>query len=402
MYLPFEPRELRTYWYRTAYHMWGTKPLVGTPSLDLIDWPGVYGPWYETHIGHSETVCYAPDDRILSSMQDFRAQGGTQFQGNAGSSWYDNAGGANLTALVIDGEIQRMKRRAPGLRWASFGPCLSEQTWTEQTFPDIADARTKVSTYLIPSLRNTRVFYRYRTEFKERQPISNMRTDLRIFTLNEENYGAVQVPGIISYLGPNGKIVDLKTDYAANKWLCTGAPLSHEKPFVAGHSTTSGSMDPKFYPSGVNNNGFVVHQFSGKIGGHKIGMDKLCLSAFLRIDSKCIMSLTPNVDDKELKTGDYVDALIEMFTWHPADGNTAAIEAERLRNPTMVTVETGSRVSDFPACVKASGDLADFSVKGGVGFNVIRAEGFKGHVPLLEEYAGGKWTAINQSVKGKD
>lgn len=402
MYLPFEPKESQTYWYRTAYHMWGTKTLVGIPSLDLIDWPGVYGPWYETHIGNSETICYATDDRILSLAQDFRAQGGTQLQGNAGSCWFDNAGGASLTSLVINGEIQRMKRRAPGLRWASFGPCLAQQTWIDQTFPDVADARTKVSTYLIPSLHNTRVFFKYRTDFKERQTVSNMRTDLRIFTLNEENYGAVQVPSIISYLGADGKIADLKTDYSANKWLCQGLPLSSEKPFVAGHTTIVGSMDPKFYPAGVNNNGFVAHEFSGKIGGHKIGMDKLCLSAFQRIDSKCVLSLTPNVDDTEIKPGDYVEVLIEMFTWDPADGNTAAIEAERLYNPTTLKVETGSKLSHFPASVKASDGVADFTVKGGVGFNVIRAAGFKGLVPQLEEYNEDSWVEIDQSVKGKD
>ena len=402
MYLPFEPNESKTYWYRTAFHMWGTKTLVGIPSLDLIDWPGVYGPWYETHIGNSETICYAPDDRILSLAQDFRAQGGTQLQGNAGSCWFDNAGGASLTSLVINGEIQRMKRRSPGLRWTSFGPCLAQQTWIDQTFPDVANAQTKVSTYLIPSMHNTRVFFRYRTDFKERQAISNMKTDLRIFTLNEENYSAVQVPSIISYLGTDGKIVDMKTDYSTNKWLCIGLPLSSDKPFVAGHTTIVGSMDPKFYPAGVNNNGFVVHEFSGKIGGHKIGMDKLCLSAFQRVDSKCVLSLTPNIDETEIKPGDYIEVLIEMFTWDPADGNTAAIEAECLYNPTTVKVEIGEKMSDFPATVKASEGVADFTVQGGVGFNVIRAAGFKNLIPLLEEFDGNAWKRIDQSVKGKD
>ncbi|MHB1459513.1 MAG: hypothetical protein ACYC0V_21590 [Armatimonadota bacterium] len=402
MYLPFEPKESQTYWYQTAFHMWGTKTLVGIPSLDLIDWPGVYGPWYETHIGNSETICYATDDRIQTLAQDFRAQGGTQFQGNAGSNWFDNAGGANLTALVINGEIQRMKRRAPGLRWTSFGPCLAQQSWIEQTFPDVADARTKVSTYLLPSLHNTRVFFKYRTDFKERQVMKNMKTDLRIFTLNEENYSAVQVPSIISYLGIDGKIADMKTNYTANKWLCEGLPLSSKKPFVAGHTTITGSMDPRFYPAGVNNNGFIVHEFTGKIGGHKIGMDKLCLSAFQRVDSKCVLSLTPNVDDTEIKPGDYVEALIEMFTWDPADGNTTAIEGERLYNPTTIKVETGEKVSDFPATVKSSDGVADFMVKGGVGFNVIRASGFEGSIPLLEEFIGDKWVEIDQSVKGKD
>lgn len=400
--LPFEAKESQTYRYRTAYHMWGTKTLVGIPSLDLIDWPGVYGPWYETHIGNCETACYAPDDRIHALVQDIRAQGGTQLQGNAGSNWYDNAGGVSLTSIVANGEIQRMKRRAPGLRWTSPGPCLAEQTWLAETFPDVPAAQTKVSTYLLPSMRNTRIFYRYRTEFKERQPIANMRTDVRLFTLNEENYSPVQVPNVISYLGADGKTADLHTDYSSNRWLCIGTPLSPEKPFVAGHSTITGALDPRFYPAGVNNNGFVVHSFSGKIGGKKVGMGNLSLSAFLRTDTKCVLSLTPNIDASEIRPGDYVDLLVEVFTWRPDDGNTAAIETERLCNPTAVHVETGFKVSDFPACVKSSKGLADFSVTGGVGFNVISASGFTGRVPVLEELVSGAWVQIDQSVKGKD
>ncbi|MHB0998572.1 MAG: hypothetical protein ACYC27_04940 [Armatimonadota bacterium] len=402
MYLPFDVKESQTYWYRIAYHMWGTKTLVGIPSLDLIDWPGVYGPWYETHIGSSETVCYSMDDRILPLAEDFRAQNGTQFQGNAGSCWFDNAGGASLTSLMINGEIQRMKRRAPGLRWTSPGPCLAQQSWFEETFPDVAAARTTAAYYFIPSMRNTRIFYKYRTEFKERQKIADMKTDIRLFTLNEENYSPVQVPSVISYLGKNGKIVDMKTDYTVNKWLCTGVPLSPNKPFVAGHTTITGAMDPKFYPAGVNNNGFVVHSFSGKIGGKKIGMDKLCLSAFQRTDTKCVLNLTPNVDADEILPGDYVDLLIEMFTWHPDDGNTAAIEAERLYNPTTVKVNAGKKVSDFPAHVEASNQLADFYVTGGIGFNAIRASGFKSHIPQLEELVNKEWVKVDQSVKGKD
>lgn len=393
--LPFSPNEANDVWLRTTYVNWGNKPLVGIPSLDLIDYGSDFGVWLEAHIGNCETACYTLDDKYFPIAQDIRAH---QVGVPEWCSTFARASGIALTR-----PNSYWKRQAAGMRWDSVGPCLAQLTWNEQPFGGTSTSKTTATCYLIPSASRTRLFYKFHTDFTETITFSNIKRDLVIFSLNDPDGGdnpdlASQRTNTVSYLNSSGTIATQAVDHSTNHYIpaVPALPLYASKPFVTAHDVADASV--------MCHDGFVVHSFSAKIDGATYGMGNLSAMIYAMTNGKSNLLLTPNVPKTRVKSGDYIDAVIEVLLWEPAGGATAAIETERLYNPaTVSSVYTGTNdATSFFPCVTASGNVADFAVTGGVGYSVIRAKGFRTKRPMLWEYIGNRWTVVNQQVSGAD
>lgn len=393
-------------WHRTAYHNWGNNVMVGIPSLDLIDYNGLYGIWLESHIGASETICYSHDDVRGGLIQDFRAQLGTKGQMNTkhDSCWYDNSGGANLFRLLRpDAEDVYLKRLGNGINWYSVGPKLASLHWKERTLSKYPDIETEAESYLLPSKKNSRAFYKYRTEFKESFDVADPHTELCLFVMGDRRYYSVQVPSTLWHTGENGNIIKSAVAYDKNGWALKGVKLGGDKPWIAAGDSIVHPQSPEAYPGDSNHVGVVIHNISGTIGGEKISKDTLSYSTLQNIAiGKCEISITPDIPIKKVNKGDYVEMLVEYFTWDFRDGATSPIEAEAAFNMPEVKSIRGKVVNSFPVKVAADDNTAEFELSGGVGFNVVQASNFKSYKPVFEVYRNGRYNPIEFSYHIND
>lgn len=406
--LPFAASETADFWQRWVIERWGTKTMVGIPSLDMIDYDpegsGTYtgdiaGPWLESHIAGSETACVELDDKYFPVVQDFRTF--YHSEDPLYCTFYTGTSGIRLTAP----NNSYFKRQDAGLRWDSVGPCLGQLSWIEKPYyGETNNANTTATYYLVPSMKNTRVFFKYRTNFTATQNFSNIKRDLRILSVADPNGGdtvpAINPANMIAYLNSGGTVSTGAVDHTTAGWKYTGLALYGTKPWAAAYNSPTDYTHAHY--------GFIVHSFSGRINGTNIGIGNLCASVYAMTSGRTNLVLAPNSAATRVINGDYVDALVEVFEWDPADGVYSPIQDSRAANvsqpyPTSVsTVYTGTKVSDFPATVAASNNVADFIIAGGMGYNVIRATGFTHKRPVLWKLDGSTWLKVNQEVVGKD
>ena len=377
--------EQKTMWHRTIYQNWGNKVSVGLPSLDISNYYNMGDLWLESHVGIAEAMCYLPDNPWNATGCDFRAMTTNLKQGKS-DPWFPNAGGYEFLSLHNGKKWIDAKRRGPGIRFDSIGPNLSKFQMNMRTPEGEPDVKVHVTSTLIPSDNGTRVFHKLRYDFLSDYSFNDIQKELSFFSMGDPRYESHPVKKV-AYTSNTGEVSVVDVSHSS-KWDIVGAELSPSSPWVA------------LYESTTNNYGFIVKEFNASLNGEKV--EKAALSLW-SAPGKQTAYLVPGTQGNKVKAGDYVEVLIEAFTWS-VDEDYTTIQNEATKWPVNLTVEKGSKIEGFPAGIQVAEDeTAEFSWEGGIDYVPLEIKGFSTYSrPLLEEYVDSDWKIVDQSMEIND
>lgn len=378
------PDENKIMWHRSSMQNWGDKPHVGNNSTDIRDYFQRGDLWFEMHVGNAEVLCFGPDTPGVS-LYDVRAiyPGGKSGTGN------ESASGAEFLQVKKDSQWYDSTRRGPGLRFDNYGPNVTAMTMVERSKPEGPQFEITSTSTLIPSLNGTRIFYKVKYEFKEDMSFTDMKSQMRLFSMNDPKSAASR-HSKVTYSNAGGSPVSTNLSHNGTYDL-QAAPLGGNHPWVALHGSDSGATI-----------GLIMQSVDGQLDGQSIGMNDLAVDVYSASGNVNPVYLVPNKTAGAVKAGDVIEFTAEMYVLKNGTG-PEAVGTEATKWPTSVSVQTGTKVSDFPARVQADHNVADFTLSGGAEFIPVSVEGYDSYAePKLEKFVDGSWAAVDLSVGIKD
>jgi hypothetical protein len=364
-------------------------PAASHAQLCLIGW-GVDQLWDQAAIGSwGESICYDPDVNLNRAMIDdvrpLMVWAMNQKQGKW--TWTNNVGGGDfLVYHDTAGKRQYLAR----MRTAYTAQCpnLTEVTYAGMTPDDRIAARMTVSTPAVDDYN--RAFHRFRYDVLKPTRFSR----LAFYQIGADHYN--DAPVRILAWGHAGGLVEswepkLKTRAEAG-YVRTGISCAGRTPWVSlphklRHDDKGGAWA---------NRGLVIRHWQSRLGGRDVPLPWASIYRTPGEMGNVLVELSPPPDVKELLPGDFVEAEVHFLvlpisaedyygpnkylkaalrrdgdTWRmvhrEATGNALAIEATR-----------GTVQHTYPVVVAADAlQLAEFSIRGGLGYVPIRVTGLK-------------------------
>lgn len=361
------------------FQAWGNHMLKQVSSIRFFN---IY--WHLS-TGVSETTCFTHASMRIRGAQvsvpDFRPFSGPFMMGQPQHDCLTWPGFLHYT--TSEGQIVPLYRNTV---FRSVAPNLAQFTMQFRTSDDAADM--KVEVIEIPQTDEARTFLRLRYDWDKAVEIAgDARMNFRWLSMFEKN-----LPRELVYLDAASKPVVTAiapTTQPTTRPVVVAEPLGKDGAFAGTH-------EQRLDFSSVA----VVQRFKGRLGGRDL--DGVHLSALFDARGGSYWFATDQ-ETLRIQPGDFIEADVLLMPHADVTQPTFKPMREReywvTRPPVVAEVKVGTKVADFPMTVRATDDLARFSVTGGLDTIAAVAEGFSAPaVPMLWEDT--RWQ--DQQVHGGD
>ena len=398
--------------YTSVNALWGGVPAASHAQLCLVGW-GNNQLWEEAAIGSwGESLCFEPDQgQRGGAVLDTRALmvWGMGDKPKKKWGWTHNVGGADFLVYYHAPRRKQWSSRMR-TRYRRCCPVLTEVTYAGRSHDGKIDLRYTVSLYRTDDV--TRGVYRFR--YDVRRPVTFDR--LVLFQCGGDHY---------SYTGERkfaignerGLVKEWATQWGGNRYRTAPVEVTGRIPWFSMHEAVRRNKDKGAWA----NRGFVIRHWDARLGGRKVRPWAAERGAKVRGRDTSLIDIVPPSGVKELRPGDYVEAVVEHIVvpqfakdyYGPNEDLKAAlgkhentwrmIHREAVGNDLEVKVARGKLVRVRPTMLRATGNKAEFTVTGGLGYVPITISGLSDHrAPVLEANQGGRWRKVDQSVHGND
>lgn len=378
-------------------------PAASHAQLCLVGWSATKGShqWDESAIGcWGENLVYDPDSAMKSAIgTDSRpmfllGDFGTQ------KKWTGNYGGCDFLRYNDGGNTRRFQKRIRS-QYQRYGPNLTDVTYAGETDNSLIDF--KYSTSIYRSNDYVRGRHKIRYQAKNDATFSRM----VFFQMASDNYnfnpGTAHAYGYAGDLAPTGEWT--------SGGFSTPVALTGALPWF---STLNCPVDTNVYSTTGAQRGFIIRSWNARINGQD-NVPPYFVASGSRVD------LVPPPGVTALKAGDYIEAEIERVyfgqdasAYYGGDdhfqtalqtyGNQhQMVMREAIGNDLSVNVTTGTLEKSYPVQIQATNNTAAFSITGGIGYVPVTLTGLTDYrSPLLEEYSGGAWGALDATTSGSN
>ncbi len=398
-----------------AYAHWGGVPAASHAQLCLIGW-GSNQEWNQSAIGAwGESICYEPDqaqaDCLICDVRPVLVA--SRFAGKPVRwTWTGNVGGGDLVRWFDPKGQRRFPDRMNSVV-RRVGPNLTEVTYTG------GFGQGAIRHSVTVSLHRTDDLVRgvYRLSMRVARPVEFSR--LVLFQIGADTY---------SYTGErrmatgnaSGLTREWATQWGGNAYRTQSEPLKGPSAWVAMQGCAPRSDGADWLAEA--NRGLVIRSWKARLGGKPA--EPWFAEHGMRVGGAdtSTADILPPPGVTRLLPGDTVEALFEHVVvpqraedyYGPNAAFRAALEKdqdtwrmihrEAADNALTAKAGVGRIASEWPLKVAVSGNRAQFSVTGGLGYVPITFTGLSGYRdPVLEvREAGGPWRRVDQSLHGKD
>jgi len=386
--MPLAAGETKDLQLKIVSQNWGKKPMMRMQCQDLYDWEGGADEqqWMQSSIGQGENMVYHLQ-RVWCTMEDVRGLNSRPLGDS--NAWRDNCGGWEFLKLASG-----VRPDTQSMVYQKSGPNLFD--FTLNAAMDDGSITSTVRVMAFPANECTRTFFHIRYDVKSTVTTGDIASNVRLFALGDENYGAINYPSL-AYTNSTGTVV---TQSAASSF--TRRAIGGTNPWAC----TYGASPP--IGSG-GNRGFIIKNYRARVNGATNNSPAITLNA----GSQTRLILTSASTATRLISGDYFEFDLEgvAFGTPTSDYSQMVTEAAAwgYGKPTVPTVYQGSKVSDFPARVDIGANgYADFTIAGGRDMLPVEIGGFPGYTNStqsdlrIEELVSDVWIPIDQSYLGRD
>lgn len=376
-------------------------PAASHAQLCMVGWHATKGShqWDESAIGcWGENLVYDPDSAMKSAIgTDSRPM---LLLGDFGTQkkWTGNYGGCDFLRYYDGGNTRRFQKRIRS-QYQRYGPNLTDVTYAGETDNSLIDFKYSTSIYR----SNDYVRGRHKIRYEAKNDATFRR--MVFFQMASDNYnfnpGTAHAYGYAGDLAPTGEWT--------SGGFSTPVALTGALPWF---STLNCPVDSNVFSTTGAQRGFIIRSWNARINGQD-NVPPYFVASGSRVD------LVPPPGVTALKAGDYIEAEIERVyfgqdasAYYGEDdhfrtalqtyGNQhQMVMREAIGNDLSVNVTTGTLEKSYPVQIQATNNTAAFSITGGIGYVPITLTGLTDYrSPLLEEYSGGAWSALDATTSG--
>ncbi len=410
-YVRLEAHTVRKLLLQMVYARYGGLFAASFSQLSLIGW-GHNQFWNEAAIGSfGENICFEPG-RVQRRcfIDDMRPLMTLSHTEKAKSwSWADNCGGGDFL-MWIDPEGNYQPMCATRTDYRSYGPCLTDTLYTEESTGDEIASHMEIS---IPRSQDyLRIFIHLR--YDVRKPMSWKR--LAFFQLGADYYN--ETPARKVAIGnATGMIKEWNPIQSNDIYDKIDLPLMGNQPWISIHGVNRADLSPG---QAFASRGLIVRRWRAELGGKPA--PNPCASFYCtewgKGNYRTTIELSPPASVRELMPGDFVDADLELVVF-PADASdyygpdiqfrtTLEKEAntwlpvfrEAAGNNIKVQAGSGVIMKSYPLMLEVDRrQRAEVTIYGGVGFLPVTFNGLD-QPQGYHLYVNG--FPLNQSVHGND
>lgn len=391
-----------------AYARWGGVPAASHAQLCLIGW-GTNQRWDQAAIGSwGESICYDPDINLNRSMiDDVRPLMVTGMRGGQWE-WTCNVGGGDF--LVYE-DPQGRRQFLTGVKAAylASGPNLTETHYAGITSDGRISAEISVSTPRCDDVN--RAYHRMRYDILSPTPFSR----LAFYQVGADRYNDHQF-STLARGNVDGQIEEWPAEHGGERYLRTGIPCEGDAAWFSLHG---GIRNGSHETGAWANRGLVVRSWKARLGGQDIPYPSAAVYGTENGIPSANIEIVPPPGVTQLESGDYIAAEFELLIVpagtedyygpnqalraHLAEHANTWAPVHRLAqgNHLDVQVKRGQLLHQYPVtvCVDPRSRIAEFEIRGGVGYVPITIAGLPGPNSGVLECDG---VPIDQSVHGGD
>ena len=384
---PHSGRELV---FAMTYARWGGLPAASHAQLSLVGW-GHNQFWDEAALGSfGESICFEPGRVQRRCMIDDVRPFLTLPTPEAKPwGWANNAGGGDyLVWLDPAGRYQGFRQTRTDYR--SYGPCLTEVVYHEETLGGEISARVGVS--LARSDDYLRVFHHLRYDI--RQPVRWQRLAFHQLGADFYNDSPSRQVAVGDAAGVREEWTPARTNFAYDR---QGVWLRGPQPWVSIHGLERAALGKG---AAAASRGWVVRAWQAVLGGKPAPLPCAAFYAteWGKGNHRTVVELAPPPDLTALQPGDYLEAEIEwvVFPTEPAacyspnrlfqtalarDADTwRLVHREARDNALRAEVQHGTLQHTLPLAVAVdAGQRAELTLEGGVGAVPVTFSGLKSY-----------------------
>ncbi|MEI8140954.1 MAG: hypothetical protein WCI03_13945 [bacterium] len=385
---------------------WGGLPAATHSQLSVIGYGGNQQ-WDEAALGnYGEALTYDAEHVLTDNdCADSRPMLVTDDNGNHGA-WGINVGGASFLRY-FDAAGQPCRHNRMRTRYARYCPNLTDVIYAGKTDDDAMEFNFSAGLYRSDDY--TRGLHHLRIDVKADTSFSRLVFFQEAADTYNGNNGATHAFGTSTNLAP---LRQWAATFGQNQYIGTPVALTGPMSWVM-------TMDsPPEDGLTAANRGFIIRSWKARINGTN---DIPPYLAERSTADGSILDLVPPPGVTTLKAGDYVEAEIERFyiPRYPAgyygpnahfrvaltnyENNYRLALREAAGNTLSVSAQTGVVEHLYPIQIRATNNVAAFTVIGGIGYVPFTFTGLSDYRgPILEEYLDGVWTTVRQAVHGND
>jgi hypothetical protein len=404
-----------------AYAFWGGVPAASVSHLSCVGYPANQQNWGEAALGAwQESMTFWPSPPPgWAHICDVRAPLASP-TGKPEWGWTGNVGGGSWLRYEVDGQpigITQVRDH-----YEAQTPNLATVTYAGLTADHAIASRVTAS--ILRSDDYVRVILRLHFEALRDTVFSR----LAWFQLGADAYNYAVV----------NAVAHGDADGLAEAWPLTdqqglvrqGQPRSGRLPWFSLHDTQvnrhrhepkPGEM-PKPCLHDQATRGLLVRSWTGLIDGKPVSTPDFAIRGHTGFSSTALVELTPPSGTARLRSGDYLDAVLEWIVLpsgrmtyygpnrafaaaHAADGDGwKLVHREAAGTALRVEASAAEVVGTYPIHLRANGvDPITCTVHGGLGWvplTIDRLPGFDN--PVLEQHGTGGWQPVTQAVHGQD
>jgi hypothetical protein len=405
------PKSKRDLVFQMVYARYGGVFAASHAQLCLIGWAHNQF-WDQAAIGSfGESICFEPgrvqrrcfidDVRPFLTVPHDKPTKLWDWAGNCG-------GGDFLMWQDAQGSYQPM--RATRTDYRSYGPCLTDVSYTEESAKGELSARVDVS---VPRSNDyLRTFFKLR--YDVHRPIQWQR--LAFFQLGADFYN--ETPSRKVAIGDaSGLIEEWQPKLASDVYDRSGIPMKGNQSWLSIHGLESGVLKPG---TAAASRGLIIRSWRAVLGGKEVPQP---FASFFCNESpkgknRTVIELSPPPDLKELLPGDFVEAELELVVF-PAEAAAyygpdkefqqelvqnadtwRLVQREAAGNDLKIEMHSGLLKNAYPLVFEAdSRQCVKAVIHGGLGYVPMTFTGLDtpdGYSLFVDDLR------VDQSVKGND
>jgi hypothetical protein len=306
-------RSQREFLLQINYARYGGVPAASHAQLCLVGW-GHNQFWEQAAIGSfGESICYEPG-RVQRRcfIDDVRPLMTLSAPNEKRFGWAGNCGGGDFL-MWIDEKGQYQGFRNTKTDYRAYGPCLTDVCYAEQTSGAEIDSRVNAS--IIRSDDYLRAFHRLR--YDVRKPVKWER--LAFYQLGADYYNATPARRVA--IGDvNGAVEEWEPAVGKDVYDRTCVPLTGESPWISVHGVERAGIGQG---EAFASRGLIVRSWKAVLGGKPCARPHASFysTEWGKGNFRTTVELSPPPGISLLKTGDFVDALVELVVF-PSDPQT--------------------------------------------------------------------------------
>jgi hypothetical protein len=405
------PHSRRDLVFQMVHARYGGVFAASHAQLSLIGW-GHNQFWDQAAIGSfGESICFEPG-RVqrrcfITDVRPFLTAPRDKPEKLWG--WAGNSGGGDFL-LWQDANGRYQPMRATRTDYRSYGPCLTDVSYTEESAAGELSARMDVS---VPRSNDyLRTFFKLRYEVH--RPIQWQR--LAFFQLGADFYNESPsrrvAIGDVSGLGE-----EWEPKRASDVYDRSGVPMSGKQPWISIHGLEAGALKPG---TAAASRGLIIRSWRAVLGGREAPQPfaSIFCTEWGKGNNRTVVELTPPPGLKELLPGDFVEAELELVVF-PADAaayygpdkefqkelvrnadSWRLVQHEAAGNDLKIEMRSGHLKNTYPLVIEAdSRQRAEAVIHGGLGYVPVTFTGLAspdGYSLFVDGHR------IDQSVQGND